>query len=90
MDAKEAAYKIAYALQKKLSKHIVGVRIEELTEGVNLFEFTLSEGGNAISTTAYSQSYFESEDSKHFNWLATTIYTELTQRYEWATKGTKK
>lgn len=89
-ETKTLAYRVASAIQTKLKDKLVWVRTQRFgTTGRLLFEYNLSEFGNAEACVAYSEGFFEETDAAHAKWLATTIYTQLTQSLRWQIEGTK-
>ena len=81
-------FKIAGALQNKFKDKLVVVRRCQLHNGREVLEYVLADGSHE-GATAYSEGFFEDTDKQHINWLATTIYKELTQRLSWNKQSTK-
>lgn len=80
----EKAFAIAGALQRKFVGQFISIQRTPLKpDGARLlFEYTLSEGGNKVVATCYSEGFFDS-DSITVSYLATRIYRELKERWEW-------
>lgn len=82
MDSRDIAYLLATALQKKLSKGHVGVRIEALPSGRLIIEYVYRVD-RFIAQTAYTEGFFDVQTKEHLSWLGTTIRTQLEQRLLW-------
>lgn len=90
METRDVAYAIATALQKKFTDGMLTVHICAIgVNGVLLYEFRYRKGALVVGT-AYTESYFELNESKQASWVAKRILEELRQRMEWATMRAKK